>query len=196
MSELTENEYEYGRPKRSATTSNGKPWAWNTGKLASGIFYGWTIGRGIKAAQRRPAQPNDSDWVVPVHAAKVTGLWTVYVAMWIWHMMLVVTAIVLTIAATFQDLNHGGGVTIMRGALSLVLAIPATVVTVLCTISARALLARAEFRPPRNGERYLRWLSRKAGGDISEAALWVIFYFLPAALYSPFYTAVNLGKEY
>ncbi|NBZ96926.1 MAG: hypothetical protein EBR40_10975, partial [Proteobacteria bacterium] len=108
MSALTEDQPEYGRPKRSATTSNGMPWGWNTGKLASGIFAGWALKRGIQAAQRRPAQPNDGDWAVPGHAAKVTGLWTVYVAMWIWHLWLILTAIVLTVAATIGDLNRGG----------------------------------------------------------------------------------------
>jgi hypothetical protein len=194
MSELTEDQPEYGRPKRSATTSNGMPWAHNIGKLASGIFEGWALKRGIQAAQRRPAQPNDGDWAVAGHASKVTGLWIVYVAMWIWPLWLVLTAIVLTIAATIGDLSMGGGITPVRGALSLVVAVPAIMFTVVCNVSARALLARAEFRPPRNGERYLRWITRTAGGDIAEWGLWLMFYLFPAFVFTPFYNIANWGK--
>lgn len=166
------------RPLTAGTTSNGMPWGYNIGKLAQGIYAGWSIKRGIEAAQRRPAQPSDTPWSVPRHAVSVTGQWVLFAAFMVWHVLNIGGA-TIAVLVNYFDRAAGARGSVPKGTATLIIALASVVVGVLMVSAARALLARAENLPPRRGERFLRW-------DLFPKT-WLLLFVVSFLIYQPIY---------
>lgn len=115
-------------------------------------------------------------WRMVSDAAKVSGLWVVYGALWIIQGWSILNASFMTFVNFFDPMQNGNW---KYGLASLVLSTPATVFTVRMISAGRALVARAEGLPPRKGERYLAksWFPKK----------WWSMYLTTALIYQPFY---------
>lgn len=195
------------------TTSNGRPWGENTGRLASGIFYGWAVKRGIEAAQRQHGEtpphipngwkPMNAPDNAPVDArisrippecrdeyervmtgVKVSGKRVGYGALWIIQGWFILNAVFMTVVNFFDPMQNGNW---RYGLASLVTSAPAVVFTVQAISAGRAIVARAEGLPPRKGERYLAksWFPKK----------WWSLYLSTMLAYVPFYMVMNGYQE-
>lgn len=172
------------------TTSNGKTWGHNTGRVASGFFYGWAIKRGIQSAQRlekqrlerqQPKPENESYMAVDV--VRVGVLWTMYAGMFLIHAWIIINALVMVLTAGVDPMRdtdahtHGAKYALM----SALYAAPAIIFTCMTISAARALIARAEHLPPRKGDRYLNWRI------FPHRCTWLAMFFIPQFAYCPLY---------
>jgi hypothetical protein len=188
------------------TTSNGRPWGENTGRVASGIFYGWAAKRGIEAAQRQQgasqnipkgwkpvdgSEPADTrmsrippecrhEYEAAMTGVKVSGMWVGYVALWIIQGWYILNAVFMTTVNFFDPMQNGNW---RYGTVSLVTSAPAVVFTVMAISAGRAIVARSEGLPPRKGEKYLAlsWFPRR----------WWSLYLSTTLAFIPFYMVMN-----
>lgn len=158
------------------TTSNGKPWGSNAGKVGGGIAYGWAAKKAIEAAQRREAQEGDTNWTAPVDAAKVGFLWVLFIGICIMQGYYMVNATVLIVTGFFDPMRDGN---VTFGMWLLGFGLIGIGISLLTILASRALLARAEYLPPKRGERYLHWRFFPK--------TWLALYLLPGFAYLPFY---------
>lgn len=159
------------------TTSNGRPWGENVGRLGGGIAYGYAAKKGIEAAQRRGTEEGDGDWTTPAVAANVGLQWVLFIALTIIQAWWITNATVMIVTGFFDpNRPHTDGWTVATG----VLAITCSVLAISAT---RAKLRRAEGLPPKRSDRYLTWRYFPKG--------WFTLYLVPTFSYYPFYLALR-----
>jgi hypothetical protein len=162
------------------TTSNGRPWGENTGRVASGVFYGYAVKRGVEAAQRREATESDTLWSTPAAAANVTMQWVLFAGIVLINAWTITNAVVMSFVNYFDPMQNGH---LSKGLTATMFALPAVALSVMTISAARAKVRRAEGLPPKRNDRYLSWRFFPKG--------WLAMFFLPQWAYIPFYISIR-----
>lgn len=89
------------------TTSNGRPWGENTGRVASGVFYGYAVKKGIEAAQRRKPTESATAWTTPVAAADLAFRWVLLAGVFIIQAWTITNGVVMTLVNYSDPMQHG-----------------------------------------------------------------------------------------